>query len=53
MRLRQTSQPLIVRPPGNLDLEELLDNLPTVSRDQVLAVLTFLSQTLKKLGQAR
>jgi len=34
-------------------LDEFLDNFPTVHHDQVLAVLTFANETLKKLGQAR
>ena len=38
---------------AGVTLDEFLDNFPTVSRDQVLAVLTFSNQTLKKLGQAR
>ncbi|GAC1564657.1 MAG: hypothetical protein NVS2B7_38710 [Herpetosiphon sp.] len=32
-------------------LDEFLDNFPTVTRDQALAVLHFSNQTLKKLGQ--
>ncbi len=38
---------------AGVTLDEFLDNFPTVSRDQVLAVLAFSNQTLKKLGQAR
>ncbi len=38
---------------AGITLDEFLDNFPTVSRDQALAVLMFSSQTFKKLGQAR
>ena len=38
---------------AGVTLDEFLDNFPTVTHDQVLAVLTFSNQTLKKLGQAR
>ncbi len=38
---------------AGVTLDEFLDNFPTVSRAQVLAVLAFSNQTLKKLGQAR
>ncbi len=38
---------------AGVTLDEFLDNFPTVSHDQVLAVLEFSNQTLKKLGQAR
>src|SRR5437870_12224430 len=31
-------------------LDEFLDNFPTVSRDQAIAVLKFSSETLQKLG---
>ncbi|MBA3943525.1 MAG: DUF433 domain-containing protein [Herpetosiphonaceae bacterium] len=34
-------------------LDEFLDNFPTVTHDQALAVLKFSNQTLKKLGQAK
>lgn len=37
---------------AGVTLDEFLDNFPTVSRAQVLAVLAFSSETLKKLGQA-
>ena len=35
---------------AGVSLDEFLVNFPTVSRDQVLAVLKFSSETLKKLG---
>ena len=38
---------------AGVTLDEFLDNFPTVTRDQVLAVLKFSNQTLKKLGQAK
>ena len=34
-------------------IDEFLENFPTVSRDQVLAVLTFANETLRKLGRPR
>ena len=38
---------------AGVTLDEFLDNFPTVSHDQVLAVLKFSNMTLRKLGQAR
>ena len=38
---------------AGVTLDDFLDNFPTLSRDQALAVLAFSNQTLKKLGQAR
>ncbi len=38
---------------AGVTLDEFLDNFPTVTPDQALAVLKFSNQTLKKLGQAR
>ena len=35
---------------AGVSLDEFLENFPTVSRDQALAVLKFSSETLKKLG---
>jgi uncharacterized protein (DUF433 family) len=37
---------------AGVTLDEFLDNFPTVSRDQVLAVLEFYRATLRKLGRA-
>ncbi len=38
---------------AGVTLEEFLDNFPTVTRDQVLAVLKFSNQTLRKLAQPK
>lgn len=38
---------------AGVSLDEFLDNFPTVSREQALAVLSFSSETLKRLGPAR
>jgi len=35
---------------AGVSLDEFLENFPTVTREQALAVLTFSSETLKKLG---
>ena len=35
---------------AGVSLDEFLENFPTVSREQTLAVLKFSSETLKKLG---
>ncbi len=35
---------------AGVSLDEFLENFPTVSREQALAVLKFSSDTLKKLG---
>lgn len=35
---------------AGVSLDEFLDNFPTVSREQALAVLNFSHDTLKKLG---
>ena len=35
-----------------VSLDEFLENFPTVSRDQALAVLSFSTDTLKRLGLA-
>ena len=35
---------------GGVSLDEFLENFPTVTRDQALAILNFSNQTLKKLG---
>jgi uncharacterized protein (DUF433 family) len=35
---------------AGVSLDEFLENFPTVSREQALAVLKFSSETLKKLG---
>jgi uncharacterized protein (DUF433 family) len=35
---------------AGVSLDEFLDNFPTVTRDQALAILNFSNQTLKKLG---
>ena len=34
-------------------LDEFLENFPTVSRDQAVAVLSFSNDTLKRLGLSR
>jgi uncharacterized protein (DUF433 family) len=36
-----------------VSLDEFLENFPTVSREQAVAVLSFSSETLKKLGMSR
>lgn len=38
---------------AGVSLEEFLDNFPTVTRAQVLAVLSFSNETLKKIGLSR
>jgi uncharacterized protein (DUF433 family) len=38
---------------AGVTIDEFLDNFPTVSREQVLAVLTFANETLRQLGQPR
>ncbi|PYS84347.1 MAG: hypothetical protein DMF70_05505 [Acidobacteria bacterium] len=35
---------------AGVSLDEFLENFPTVSRDQAIAVLKFSSETLQKLG---
>ena len=35
---------------ASVSLDEFLENFPTVSRDQAIAVLKFSSETLQKLG---
>jgi uncharacterized protein (DUF433 family) len=35
---------------AGVSLDEFLENFPTVTKDQALAILTFSNQTLKKLG---
>jgi len=35
---------------AGVSLDEFLENFPTVSREQALAVLKFSSETLKKMG---
>lgn len=35
---------------AGVSLDEFLDNFPTVTREQALAVLKFSSQTLEKIG---
>lgn len=35
---------------AGVSLDEFLENFPTVTREQALAVLTFSSETLRKLG---
>ena len=35
---------------AGVSLDEFLENFPTVSREQALAVLKFSNETLKKLG---
>lgn len=37
---------------AGVTVDEFLDNFPTVSRDQVLAVFEFYRATLRKLGRA-
>jgi uncharacterized protein (DUF433 family) len=36
-----------------VSLDEFLENFPTVSRDQAVAVLNFSNDTLKRLGLSR
>jgi uncharacterized protein (DUF433 family) len=36
---------------AGITLEEFLDNFPTVTHEQVLAVLAFSNQTIRQLGQ--
>jgi len=36
-----------------VSLDEFLENFPTVSRDQAVAILNFSTETLKRLGLAR
>ena len=36
-----------------VSLDEFLENFPTVSREQALAILSFSTDTLKRLGLAR
>jgi len=36
-----------------VSLDEFLENFPTVSRDQAVAVLSFSNDTLKRLGMSR
>jgi uncharacterized protein (DUF433 family) len=38
---------------AGVSLPEFLDNFPTVTREQALAILNFSNQTLKKLGFLR
>jgi uncharacterized protein (DUF433 family) len=38
---------------AGVSLDEFLDNFPTVTREQALAILNFSNQTLKKLGFLR
>ena len=38
---------------AGVSLDEFLENFPTVSREQALAILNFSNQTLKKLGLVR
>lgn len=38
---------------AGISLDEFLDNFPTVSREQVLAVLNFSNQTLRRIGLAK
>ena len=35
---------------AGVSLDEFLDNFPTVTREQALAILNFSQETLKKLG---
>lgn len=35
---------------AGVSLDDFLENFPTVTRDQALAILNFSNQTLKKLG---
>ena len=38
---------------AGVSLNEFLENFPTVSREQALAILNFSNETLKKLGFVR
>jgi uncharacterized protein (DUF433 family) len=38
---------------AGVSLDEFLDNFPTVTREQALAVLNFSNETLKKIGLAK
>jgi len=38
---------------AGISLNEFLENFPTVSEEQALAILNFSNQTLKKLGLVR
>lgn len=38
---------------AGISLDEFLENFPTVTREQALAVLSFSNQTLKKIGSAK
>ena len=38
---------------AGVSLDDFLDNFPTVSREQALAVISFSTDNLKKLGLAR
>ena len=38
---------------AGISLNEFLENFPTVSREQALAILNFSNETLKKLGLVR
>ncbi len=38
---------------AGVSLDEFLENFPTVTREQALAILNFSNQTLKKLGFVR
>ena len=38
---------------AGVPLDEFLDNFPTVTREQALAVLNFSNETLKKIGLAK
>jgi len=38
---------------AGISLNEFLENFPTVSQEQALAILNFSNQTLKKLGLLR
>ena len=38
---------------AGVSLDEFLDNFPTVTRAQALAVLNFSNQTLRKIGLAK
>lgn len=38
---------------AGVSLNEFLDNFPTVSREQALAVISFSTENLKKLGLSR
>ena len=37
---------------AGLTLDQFLENFPTVTRDQAMAVLEFYRETLRKLGHA-